>query len=683
MDNELNSQYEELRAQVVELTNRVNQLEQEVTRLKLEPAQPIKARPVSGHNQPAAPTVTQRVDTRTVASRPTPKKPYEAKKVVNKEKGDIENRIGKNLMAIIASVLILFSIILFGGLILPYITDGVRYGIMLLVSIAFAVAGIRFMDKQSKFYGLFSAMAALGVSGFYITNLIAYFGFEIINSIVLMALIVIWLIVTIILCKIKSKMFLIISNIGLVVASILATANWSAMYIGVFVYIVGIIVLYLLNKSEDYNKDAYVFLQVPVMLGIFADYYRENWQIIIFVVIASLVYILPQFLYTIRNSHIPVMVITLVMTNLFNWGAVFYLWDDGISYGAIVAISMILIATIVRFKRSNDCMAIVYVTHYMMIVSLYTLNHLVGYGVFIGFYGIALVLLAIGYYKKSDHFKYPGFAYLLLAILVPPEFFDGYVTSVFGLIILAVLYYITYKKYKATDKYLCTLLLGASILMLFIHASLGIVFWFVAYSSICLYMCSGFFLLNSVTKEKELAAEILSYISSGVMLVFAIFMLVIKDLHFTIDGIDYLSEGFTFVIILLVTLVLCIMNCKRILTSALPKYLAGFYTCFKFMLFMLLLLNRFEIESFGLTLCTFLFAVICIAIGFVKKYKPSRIYGLILTLISVLKLALFDIEYDSNLLRPVGFLIAGLLCFGISWGYTVIEKHQEKGQEKL
>ena len=63
-----------------------------------------------------------------------------ANKFIQKDnaKQNIEAKLGKNVMAIAASILVLISLISFGKLILPYITDSVKYAVMLIISLIFA-----------------------------------------------------------------------------------------------------------------------------------------------------------------------------------------------------------------------------------------------------------------------------------------------------------------------------------------------------------------------------------------------------------------------------------------------------------------------------------------------------------------------------------------------------------------
>ena len=73
-----------------------------------------------------------------------------------------------------------------------------------------------------------------------------------------------------------------------------------------------------------------------------------------------------------------------------------------------------------------------------------------------------------------------------------------------------------------------------------------------------------------------------------------------------------------------------------------------------------------------------LFAAGSIVFGFYKNYKSFRVYGLILSMVSIFKLVLFDVTNKSALYNAVGFLVCGLICFGISFLYNKIENRVKK-----
>ena len=67
-------------------------------------------------------------------------------------------------------------------------------------------------------------------------------------------------------------------------------------------------------------------------------------------------------------------------------------------------------------------------------------------------------------------------------------------------------------------------------------------------------------------------------------------------------------------------------------------------------------------------------AFLAIIGGFAIRSRPLRLYGLILTLLAVLKLVLIDTSALATVTRILSFLAGGLICFTISALYTYLEK---------
>ncbi|MCQ2527447.1 MAG: DUF2339 domain-containing protein, partial [Lachnospiraceae bacterium] len=86
------------------------------------------------------------------------------------------------------------------------------------------------------------------------------------------------------------------------------------------------------------------------------------------------------------------------------------------------------------------------------------------------------------------------------------------------------------------------------------------------------------------------------------------------------------------------------------------------------------ILHSLHAVNFVISIAGIVLAVLFIIIGFKFLLKGCRLYGLVVSLLCVIKLAMFDIQYDSSIMRPVGLLVSGLLCFGISWIYSRLER---------
>ncbi|ORX75105.1 hypothetical protein BCR32DRAFT_329953 [Anaeromyces robustus] len=108
------------------------------------------------------------------------------------------------------------------------------------------------------------------------------------------------------------------------------------------------------------------------------------------------------------------------------------------------------------------------------------------------------------------------------------------------------------------------------------------------------------------------------------------------------------------------------------------------YTAVKFACLIIFSLKTFNVPNIAISITMIAFAVVCITIGFKNRLigKELRILGLGLTLVFVVKLLVFDIDFSTSTLRAVGFLIAGVLCFGISAIYNYFEKQGKNNESE-
>ena len=104
----------------------------------------------------------------------------------------------------------------------------------------------------------------------------------------------------------------------------------------------------------------------------------------------------------------------------------------------------------------------------------------------------------------------------------------------------------------------------------------------------------------------------------------------------------------------------------------------GYYIGLKYTVFMIMLVDAHFELSMLLSVLMLLSGAGSITFGFYKNYKSFRIYGLILSMVSVFKLILFDVSGKSALYNAAGFLVCGLICFGISFLYNKIENRVKR-----
>ena len=141
---------------------------------------------------------------------------------------------------------------------------------------------------------------------------------------------------------------------------------------------------------------------------------------------------------------------------------------------------------------------------------------------------------------------------------------------------------------------------------------------------------------------------------------------------------DMESIGIVQFFVIMLSSLLCFIGSRELLSR--DKRILEYYVGIKATLFINLSMAVFIDSELGYiySIVCLLIAVASIVIGFRNELKSFRLYGLILSLCSVLKLVMIDISYDNSLGRIFSFIGAGLLCFAIVWIYN---KMSEKLKE--
>lgn len=76
------------------------------------------------------------------------------------------------------------------------------------------------------------------------------------------------------------------------------------------------------------------------------------------------------------------------------------------------------------------------------------------------------------------------------------------------------------------------------------------------------------------------------------------------------------------------------------------------------------------INSVAYSIIGLIIAILSISFGFRFQFKSLRLYGLILTIIMVIKFILIDLSEENSITRVISLIIGGLICFGISVIYN-------------
>ena len=160
---------------------------------------------------------------------------------------------------------------------------------------------------------------------------------------------------------------------------------------------------------------------------------------------------------------------------------------------------------------------------------------------------------------------------------------------------------------------------------------------------------------GNLLNEKGKVFDILSSIVTGILM---------------IASLSAIYDEYLIVLTTLTALALFVMNSKKLLQKS-EKF--GYYIALKYTVLMLVILDVSWDIAIIYSICMLLFSLMSILLGFKYNHKSFRIYGLLLSMISVFKLILFDVSGKSMTYNAFGFLICGLICFGISFVYNKIE----------
>ena len=163
-----------------------------------------------------------------------------------------------------------------------------------------------------------------------------------------------------------------------------------------------------------------------------------------------------------------------------------------------------------------------------------------------------------------------------------------------------------------------------------------------------------------ITYDEELSSRITGYVINAIlMLLSLIFMNEVK------------SE-IAHAVIVLGAIALFFLNVIRFMKS--KKSVWEVYVGVKFMVLVIAILGSYHSPQYVISIAIFIVAIIVILLGFKINVKSIRIYGLVVSMICVVKLVMVDITYSNTMGHALSFFVSGVLCFVISALYNIADK---------
>lgn len=601
---------------------------------------------------------------------------------------DLEKTIGKSLMGIVASVLIFISLILFATLLLPYMNNTVKLVILYFLSFVFLGVGLSRLrkDKENKFY---VALTGCGVGAVYISLLLGNIYFKIIGDIPLYVFIGIWSMGVCFLSRLKNKVFQIIGQLGIVIAMLFGCI--------------------LCRENNDAAKFLALAIFYAISSGVFyyVHYDREfanNLIQHIFNVINFTMLCIVSMEVVGRGVHIiPLLILVIFAVNIgiaLRAG----LEKTGISFGIVISIyvfltmkllqGMILQNRLLALTTYVVCMILAvcvewkkagrkegkYIAEAVLLFQAAGGIDLVGdwnkHGIIIL---LVLPCLFIGFHRDNHVFKYVGMLFFLNYrffadagnVRAAEQFLQG------GIAVFTAHWFI-YKKreqYSVLFKnvvHILTLMFLAFTLDFLISDFTGNldaanVISFALTAAFNIIMLKSCFGRNLNTGEKE--KNILYYIMNMLFMVIGLLRIYV--------GNDIMLH----MLMIFITLVTFMVNSKNILDK--QSYIGGIYVGIKFTVLMVVILNSFDAVNYVVSVACLILAILSIVAGFRGQYKSLRVFGLLLSMVSIFKLIMVDISYENTLGNAMSFFASGILCFIISLIYNYIDRKIQKVDNDL
>ena len=636
---------------------------------------------------------------------------FEEKNSKTKKVGTLEDSIGKNVMGIIASILIFIGLGTFMISVFSTMSDFIKSVLLLLFSFGLFGFGWMKLNKDKNAFSL--SLTSCGIGAVYISFLISFFAFEIGNEIILFVELVAWSMAVFWMSnKISSFLFNIIGYIGVIIAVSLGMmsdlAETSIIYL---LLVVTHIFLTCLFGRTDFNmKNNNVLKLVIYGLSIFTscitvgkgmDFVSSDGDIL--TTFASLLFVVYNFyiLYDLYRNNVNVVGVSLFLTPL----AIFSMLGLDMVFSPYLDMSVWPVGIIILlFLVLFEVLGLRFDNQYKWVRGI--------------FGNIGIVIFAFVMTSESEFIyniaEYTYFTYIIIPIVLyylillkdnamSISVFVLYFISIISLmttgcdmgadVIIPILLHVvslSFIVYTLKDRYNIIIKILSYFALILILGAISLIVcdnWLLAEEGWLLYYILTFAMVvifevtglstnwvesGSILKRNEYSKnDVLYYINrffNSITLIVGLFLVNYPDFNPIIR-----------LLLVLTTLIQCVLGVKR--AMEIGKDLIGYYIGIKFTIYINVIIGAFigwyDIGYIYSIVCL-LISICSIIIGFNKRVKSFRLYGLILAILSVLKLVMIDMTaYNPDFLM-FGFIISGLLCFGIVWIYNKMSKSIEE-----
>ncbi|MDE6847278.1 MAG: DUF2339 domain-containing protein [Lachnospiraceae bacterium] len=588
---------------------------------------------------------------------------------------DYEKIFGKNFMGIFASVLIFISLIIFATLMLPYLTDTIKLIGLYVVSFTILFAGYipAKKNKANKFY---TVLIGCGIGSLYISLLLSDLYFKVIGDIALYILILLWAVFIKYLPGLKNMLFHIIGQSGIFIATILGTtlcvhdADYTKFFVlTVFFFISAFVFSGKGRGNYALNLCNHICKALNLIVFAFGFSLMEPAHLRTVNIVVIMLYLLAEFYFSYKEEY--------------RYGLIFQLLT------IINSVTLICLFFSAEFFSESSSYVFMYIAAIALLFYIYKKH--TAYEIISEIFFLAMIYLGC---HNQPFIQEHLYAYLT----VIPAMLYGKIRNrklyLYTGLIFAVELFLTF---STSDHYAEYLLMTATIYLTFLFVCRTvkhIPFKISGYILISLIIAvlvhdSAYQFMKVCNMEHIRTIEDISvkanllpfFILAAIHLILTAlsYFGTEKPVEHTMIAANALLMALGCAAIgcrpwkpasIMITALLFVINSRKLL---LRNQKAGYYIALKYTVFIVCVLNSYDVTNYIISITLLLFAITSIIIGFYKSAVTFRLYGLVLSMISIVKLIMIDIQYDSTIENAISFFVSGVLCLAISFIYHRID----------
>lgn len=606
----------------------------------------------------------------------------------NVPKKDFEKTFGEAVLPICASILIFISFILFAAIVLPYLNTAVKMILMYAVSIAIALTGALLLLRDRKNKG-FIALTGCGMGALYLSLILSNTYFRAIGDVTLYIGLLVWSIAVCVMSRLRSNSFLIVGQVGVNLSVLLGvylcteTRDAGKLLFLIIYALVTQMVFYISHLHREYNRNianhiGWCVCLILLACGVNEPYLKDTLPggvsaVVLLLALGALVVLSIVFFRTDERKSVAFG----ILNTLYAWAAyalISYHFAPVMFFVAVIA-ALALAALELRMPGERHAGKTIFqcALFFQILLAWLDVGLLKEY---VSVSLLAAVCLFYGFYRKNVMYKIAGFVYVILFAVVSMNGFAQLfwcLALVGGGVFMLCVFRDQYRTWMKVTGYLLflTVLLQALCRML---ADSPWDTWrqnlliFSVLSAVNIVMAKvPAMRRNPGSGEEEQGVRI---VTGVVQILFALYCCVCI---FLVEGsVCHLWA------VLLGTVLVCTNSVSLVIKE--KSEALSVYAGVKLLFYAMVVLKSYNAPRFLLSLAGLAFAAACVVFGFAagrlfsKNLKGIRIYGLTVIMLCIVKLLLFDIHFDSLLLRAAGLFLSGVLCFGISMLYHLADK---------